>query len=471
MPFEPSSVMRITLTASLDNWEKKLLESFDGSFPGDTDRKVLLAGEPQSTFESWFWVRKLHADIASVIESRNTTGRRSSSKKVWELVHQRLSRHGDSTVGEQYSCVSRLPRLVQDNPGLKNWVASAGEERNFTAESVSIRPGDDDARYWAIAVRALYCLPTSWRGLAPGEPLDRRFGIYNIFSTHDTSGFDGPSVRVVRAQLGPKTTQALEALSEQPTTDHEGEESRPVAGHGDGGSTMPALSSTKGPEAGQQAGNNEAPALPSPLESGGSHVGAHYNESMTLSHSHADHRAIVESLKSKLKLDEEAPTPERALQRVLDRLSAPELLLFLAPDKLNEQVKEDKEVGAAEQGRAVGDQQSKAGESGVGEETVVAKSDFGVLECDSTHPSHCMFEIWNLSRMAASVRRCQLRAATPARNHKTDTSPLQVGPRSTHPPVGTPSPDRTKTQLTRVTISYTRSTTRGSGWSTYHPGS
>lgn len=59
------------------------MESFDHSFPGDTED---LAGELEFTFESWFWVRKLQSDIESVIESRNTTGRHSSSK-VWELVY------------------------------------------------------------------------------------------------------------------------------------------------------------------------------------------------------------------------------------------------------------------------------------------------------------------------------------------------------------------------------------------------
>lgn len=397
MSYEPSQVTPPPIVVSLEDWEKKLLESFDASFPGDTEE---LAGEPGSTFEAWFWVRKLRSDIESVIEGRNTTSRLSNST-VWELVKRWLSRRGDS-IGEQYSCVSRLARLEKDNQGLRTWLTSAGQEPDFTAESVSIRPQEDDRRYWAIAVRALHCLPPSWRGVAPDEPLHRKFGFYEISNTHDTSNFDGPVVRVLHVPLEPEMTQAAEPSSEPPTTHHESDESRAATGQGHGGSgnTTPALDTTEESEAGQHSDSNQLSGLSSLLESERYHVWADDNEPMALSYSHADYRATRASLMSKLKLSEEAPTPESALQRVLDKLA----LLVLVRDESGGQAMEDREGG----------------------EEAVAGSALGVSKSDSTHLFYRMFEIWDLSRMAASVRRRQLREAALAGDPKTEASPLLV---------------------------------------------
>lgn len=354
---------KIRITASLDTWERTLLEDFKNCFlqdnldgPKTSNHNTTHFNDDvtQKTFERWGWAIKLGDDISGVI-SNTPAALLRDPEHVWGLVCRWISRNEAG-----YACYSRLSRLQDDNQNLEQQFRNA----NFggdASKGTSIVPHGNDRPLWHIVSRIMHCLPLEWRGLRLGEELDHRFGRCYILANRefdpdaDITDLAAFKAEEISAQLG--------------TPSNIGATSPP----GVGTSTRATAPLTVQSESGSNDDDVEDleeqwdllpqlfPSIP-------------YDHGPQISQSSVDKSLLLHNLKSKLKTDAEAPTSDAALERLLSIL-----------------------VNTTWPAQPPSDDETDADENSVSEHGT------------PTTEGYREFEIWSLTKMASIERRRQLR--------------------------------------------------------------
>ena len=370
--------MEIPITASLSDWEKKLLLNFQQSFPKDVaTSNTQTTNDLGRIFNSWCWVRKLRRDIGEVFKNvPRSLG--SNSPAIWELICRWISHCDDG-----YMCHSRLSQLLQDNKDLERQFVNTKLAPSID-ENLSIIPCNDDRPFWAIVVDAMYCLPSPWRGLAPDESVSDRFSYYILLSDVSTD----KAKMLVEGLTSPLVIGGTTSGSPPP----EAESSAPAPCHHDKEPQLATQSSSDTKMLLERPKNKlviDDKASEPPAREAESSALASYHQPQLATHSRSDTKMLLERLKNKLVIDDEAPNTKTAFERLEKKLSMPS-----APAPCHH----DKEPRF--------ETESVAGEARSSSDTKYNVSTSHYRE----------FEIWSLTRMAGMVRRQQLRRAKLAEN-------------------------------------------------------
>lgn len=385
--------MEKSIKVSLDCWEKTLLTDFQKTFLEDDGLpKPSSAADDELSkiFDNWCWVSKLREDLGERLKG-NPRRLRLDSEAMWVLVCRWMSRW---ETGQ--ACHSRLSQLHRDNPNLKAQLVQAKFDPCI-AESADIISPDKDQQFWIIASRAMNCLRPAWRGLSDGESLPdrcRRYTIHNgsaadprelLLTTMGLNivlgGSSDPWVAAPEAELTTPAPNPHDQLNvgAEPVSDIKPLAERPgtMAHDGDGDGRI-------------GGGSNDTAEASSSysafLETVQPMVIPHHQH-QPMSHSRSDTKMARATLKAKLVTDNDAPTPDMALERLLRLLSSNPLPPH---DEL-------------------------------GSPTACAVDEAGPGSDDNSSisaRSYRVFQVWSLTRMAAMECRRQIRHATEAEHEE-----------------------------------------------------
>ncbi len=296
-----------------------------------------------------------------------------------------------------YACHSRVSRLQQDNQTLEQQFGSTDFHGGEDEAIKSIIPHRDDGPLWDIVAQTMHCLPVEWRGLISGEELHGRFSRRYVL---DGSGKWHWVTNEGQGGIGLASTDPVNIANvliweAQATSAQQGASSGLTA-------TLPS-----------GIGTSSHTTAPLPVQLEGESGSADFDDLEGLvsflalprrstahdhgpqtSQSSVDESLLLDSLKSKLKTDDEAPTRDVALQRLLGRLAL---------------------AGWWPQARERGDDETSASEHEVPEHDTTTNEGFK------------RFEIWSLVRMASSECRRQLRIPLQSEADNSASLRFQVG--------------------------------------------
>lgn len=285
------------ITASLDDWEKALLREFAQLAPeilacqDGIDHNMRTA-----IFNSWLWARKLNDDLDEI--ATNTTARVPAVSTLWDRIRSWIS-----LTEEGYFIPSRLTDLLHDNRPLQAWLLNANVANGVG--NISILRNENDADHWLTVAGVISFLPLMWQGLEPGDQLHTRFG---------------PHVLLDDLSADKSTKLLVEVVDEDCQEDANSSEHSPPTGSGHDPSTSNARVLTTGDATISDSGLKDILgqlrherihgklSRPKPdQEPWSPPLRDLQRQEAFARHSVQDSMALLESLKSKIRLDSNPP--------------------------------------------------------------------------------------------------------------------------------------------------------------------